>query len=154
MISRFITIEHPGEWNDFVRRCDTHDVYHLAEYQQAPTPMDEGLPTLAVVEDTASGFAAALPLRIRPLSTIPEIYENDGFDEKLLDAVSPDQVLSLALGELGSVDHREWDPALLARFHYALNGAGWLPHEIAPTARELAGFLKEDQVNAVLLVPV
>ena len=42
----------------------------------------------------------------------------------------------------------------VADYHYAINGAGWLPHEIEPTARELAGLLKEDGVNAVLLVPV
>ena len=42
----------------------------------------------------------------------------------------------------------------LARFHYSLMGAGWLPHEIEPTAKELAGMLKEDAVNAVLLSPV
>ena len=42
----------------------------------------------------------------------------------------------------------------VADYHYAINGAGWLPHEIKPTARELAGLLKEDRVNAVLLVPV
>ena len=42
----------------------------------------------------------------------------------------------------------------VADYHYAINGAGWLPHEIEPTARELAGLLKEDRVNAVLLVPV
>ena len=42
----------------------------------------------------------------------------------------------------------------VADYHYAINGAGWLPHEIEPTARELAGLLKEDGINAVLLVPV
>ena len=42
----------------------------------------------------------------------------------------------------------------VADYHYAINDAGWLPHEIEPTARELAGLLKEDGVNAVLLVPV
>ena len=42
----------------------------------------------------------------------------------------------------------------VADYHYAINGAGWLPHEIEPTARELACLLKEDGVNAVLLVPV
>jgi D-proline reductase (dithiol) PrdB len=47
-------------------------------------------------------------------------------------------------GEIGSV----------ARFHYSVMGAGWLPHEIEPTAKELAGLLKEDAVNAVLLSPV
>lgn len=49
-----------------------------------------------------------------------------------------------AAGEIGSV----------ARFHYSVMGAGWLPHEIEPTAKELAGLLKEDAVNAVLLSPV
>ena len=49
-----------------------------------------------------------------------------------------------AAGEVGSV----------ADFHYSVMGAGWLPHEIEATARELAGMLKEDKVNAVLLSPV
>lgn len=49
-----------------------------------------------------------------------------------------------AAGEIGSV----------ARFHYSVMGAGWLPHEIEPTAVALAGLLKEDAVNAVLLSPV
>ncbi|MGY9057122.1 MAG: glycine/sarcosine/betaine reductase selenoprotein B family protein, partial [Alphaproteobacteria bacterium] len=47
-------------------------------------------------------------------------------------------------GEIGSV----------AGFHYALNGAGWEPHEIEPTCEELAGLLKKDNVDAVLVVPV
>lgn len=42
----------------------------------------------------------------------------------------------------------------VARYHYALNGAGWLPHEISETASQLSELLKEDRVNAVLLVPV
>jgi hypothetical protein len=33
-------------------------------------------------------------------------------------------------------------------------GAGWEPHEIEPTANEITGLLKEDRVNAALLVPV
>ncbi len=42
----------------------------------------------------------------------------------------------------------------LANYHYALMGAGWEPHEIEVTANAIAGFLKEDAVNAALLVPV
>jgi len=42
----------------------------------------------------------------------------------------------------------------VARYHYALNGAGWLPQEISETAAQLSGLLKEDGVNAVLLIPV
>lgn len=42
----------------------------------------------------------------------------------------------------------------LAALHYALMGALWEPAEIETTARQLAGMLKQDQVDAVLLVPV
>ncbi|MGE0699615.1 MAG: glycine/sarcosine/betaine reductase selenoprotein B family protein [Hyphomicrobiaceae bacterium] len=44
--------------------------------------------------------------------------------------------------------------ASLAARHYSLMGALWEPHEIEPTARGLAGLLKQDRVDAVLLVPV
>ena len=47
-------------------------------------------------------------------------------------------------GEIGTV----------AEFQYSLMGAGWEPHEIAETAQQVAGLLKEDEVNAALLVPV
>lgn len=46
------------------------------------------------------------------------------------------------------------DIGSLARFHYALNGASWLPHEISETTAQISELLKEDEVNAVLLVPV
>ena len=42
----------------------------------------------------------------------------------------------------------------LAAYHYSLMGAGWDPHEIQDSAETLAGLLKEDAVNAALLVPV
>lgn len=42
----------------------------------------------------------------------------------------------------------------IATYHYSLMGAGWEPHEIKQTAETIAGFLKEDAVNAALLVPV
>jgi D-proline reductase (dithiol) PrdB len=47
-------------------------------------------------------------------------------------------------GEIGSV----------ARFHYSLMGAGWLPEQIEPTARQIGRLLKDDGVNAVVLSPV
>jgi D-proline reductase (dithiol) PrdB len=47
-------------------------------------------------------------------------------------------------GEIGSV----------ADFHYAFNGAGHLPQAFEPSAREVGQMLKEDGVNAALLVPV
>ncbi len=42
----------------------------------------------------------------------------------------------------------------IAKFHYSLMGAGWPPHAIESTARELARLLREDGVDAVCLVPV
>lgn len=42
----------------------------------------------------------------------------------------------------------------IADYHYSLMGAGWLPHQIEPTMRELARLLREDEVDAVCLVPV
>ncbi len=42
----------------------------------------------------------------------------------------------------------------VADYHYSLMGAGWLPHQIEPTMRELARLLREDEVDAVCLVPV
>ena len=42
----------------------------------------------------------------------------------------------------------------VAEFHYSLMGAGWPPQAIEPTTRELATRLREDEVDAVCLVPV
>ena len=42
----------------------------------------------------------------------------------------------------------------LADYHYSINGAGWEPHEIEATSRQIAGMLQEDGVNAALLIPV
>ncbi len=72
-------------------------------------------------------------------------YDRTGFQQDANVVFPVDRLRELeSAGEIGEV----------ADYHYAINGAGWLPHEIEPTARELAGLLKEDRVNAVLLVPV
>jgi D-proline reductase (dithiol) PrdB len=72
-------------------------------------------------------------------------YDRSGFQQDVNVVFPIDRLRELrAVGVIGEI----------AEFHYALNGAGWLPHEIEPTAREMAGLLKEDRVNAVLLVPV
>ncbi len=42
----------------------------------------------------------------------------------------------------------------LARYHYAFCGAFLEPEDYADTAREVAGLLRNDSVDAVLLVPV
>ena len=72
-------------------------------------------------------------------------YDRTGFQQDINVVFPIDRLRELRdAGEIAEV----------AKFHYAINGAGWLPHEIETTARELAGMLKEDRVNAVLLVPV
>ncbi|HAA93540.1 MAG TPA: selenoprotein B glycine/betaine/sarcosine/D-proline reductase [Rhodospirillaceae bacterium] len=72
-------------------------------------------------------------------------YDRIGFQQDVNVVFPLDRLRELeAAGEIGS----------LGRYHYSLMGAGWLPHEIEPTCKELAGHLKEDGVNAVLLVPV
>lgn len=72
-------------------------------------------------------------------------YDRTGFQQDVNVVFPLDRLRELnAAGEIGQI----------ADFHYALNGAGWSPHEIEPTAREIAGLLKEDGVNAALLVPV
>lgn len=42
----------------------------------------------------------------------------------------------------------------LADYHYSFMGAGIEPYALEPTARQVAGWLKEDGVNAVFLTPV
>jgi D-proline reductase (dithiol) PrdB len=72
-------------------------------------------------------------------------FDRSGFQQDVNVVFPIDRLREMeAAGEIGSV----------ARYHYSVMGAGWLPHEIAPTAEELAGLLKEDAVNAVLLSPV
>ena len=79
------------------------------------------------------------------MSHISVNFDRTGFQQDVNVVFPIDRLRELAAaGEVGE----------LASFHYSLNGAGWMPHEIEPTARELAGLLKEDRVNAVLLVPV
>ncbi len=72
-------------------------------------------------------------------------FDRSGFQQDVNVVFPIDRLRELAAaGEIGSV----------AAFHYALMGATWEPHEIEPTAREIAGLLKEDGCNAALLVPV
>ena len=72
-------------------------------------------------------------------------FDRSGFQQDINTVFPVDRLRALqAEGAIGSV----------ADFHYSMMGAGWEPHEIEDTAREVAGLLKEDQVNAALLVPV
>ena len=72
-------------------------------------------------------------------------FDRTGFQQDVNTVFPIDRLREAeAAGEIGSV----------AAFHYALNGAGWEPHEIEPTCEELAGLLNRDRVDAVLVVPV
>jgi len=72
-------------------------------------------------------------------------FDRTGFQQDINIVFPIDRLRDLeAAGEIGSV----------ATFHYSFMGAGWEPKEIETTCYELAGLLKEDQVNAALLVPV
>jgi len=72
-------------------------------------------------------------------------FDRSGFREDTNLVFPLDRLRELeAEGAIGSV----------AKFHYSLMGAGWPPEAIEPTARELARLLKEDEVDAVCLVPV
>lgn len=72
-------------------------------------------------------------------------FDRSGFQQDINIVFPIDRLRELAeAGEIGTV----------AEFHYSLMGAGWEPREIAETAQQVAGLLKEDEVNAALLVPV
>jgi D-proline reductase (dithiol) PrdB len=72
-------------------------------------------------------------------------FDRSGFQQDINIVFPIDRLRELGeAGEIGTV----------AEFHYSLMGAGWKPHEIAETAHQVAGLLKEDEVNAALLVPV
>lgn len=72
-------------------------------------------------------------------------FDRTGFQQDINIVFPIDRLNELAsAGEIGSV----------AGYHYSMMGAGWEPHEIEETAHQIAGLLKEDAVNAALLVPV
>ena len=72
-------------------------------------------------------------------------FDRTGFREDVNLVFPIDRLRELeAEGVIGSI----------ADYHYSLMGAGWLPHQIEPTMRELAQLLREDEVDAVCLVPV
>jgi len=72
-------------------------------------------------------------------------FDRTGFQQDINIVFPIDRLNELAsAGEIGSV----------AGYHYSMMGAGWEPHEIEETAHQIAGLLKEDEVNAALLVPV
>lgn len=78
------------------------------------------------------------------MSHISTNFDRTGFQEDHNVVFPIDRLKELqATGAIGSV----------ASMHYAFMGAT-LPERIEQPARQLAGILKQDQVDAVLLVPV
>ena len=72
-------------------------------------------------------------------------FDRSGFQDDVNVVFPIDRLREMkAAGEIGS----------LANFHYSAMGAGWEPHEIEPTALEIAALLHRDNVDAALLVPV
>lgn len=72
-------------------------------------------------------------------------FDRTGFQQDINVVYPIDRLRELeATGEIGSI----------ANHHYSFMGAGWEPKDIATACDQLAGLLKEDQVNAALLVPV
>ena len=78
------------------------------------------------------------------MSHVSVNFDRTGFQQDLNVVFPLDRLNELAdEGVIGSV----------AGFHYSFMGATD-PREMEPTVRHLAGLLKDDAVNAVLLVPV
>jgi len=72
-------------------------------------------------------------------------FDRSGFQDDVNVVFPIDRLREMkAAGEIGS----------MANFHYSVMGAGWEPHEIEPTALEIAALLHRDNVDAALLVPV
>jgi D-proline reductase (dithiol) PrdB len=72
-------------------------------------------------------------------------FDRSGFQQDINIVFPIDRIREMAeAGEIGGV----------ADYHYSLMGAGWEPQEIEESAHQIAGLLKEDGVNAALLVPV
>ncbi len=72
-------------------------------------------------------------------------FDRTGFQQDLNVAFPIDRLRELAdAGEIASV----------ADFHYGFMGAGSKPADYKKTAREVATFLKKDNVDAVMLVPI
>ncbi len=78
------------------------------------------------------------------MSHVSLAYDRTGFQQDLNVVFPIDRLKELvAEGRIGSV----------ADFHYSVMGAT-APEDMEPAAHELAGFLKADAVDTVLLVPV
>ena len=72
-------------------------------------------------------------------------FDRSGFQQDVNVVFPLDRLREMdGAGEIGRI----------ANFHYSFNGAGQLPAAFEATGREVGRMLKEDGVNAALLVPV
>lgn len=89
-------------------------------------------------------FHRDTPVNDIVMSHISVNFDRTGFQQDLNVVFPTERLAELeSSGEIGS----------LADFNYSFMGATD-PEEMAPLVRQIAGFLKEDGVNAVLLAPV
>jgi D-proline reductase (dithiol) PrdB len=79
------------------------------------------------------------------MSHVSVNFDRSGFQADLNVVFPIDRLAELAQeGFIGSV----------AQYHYSFMGATWPPTRFEAAAKELAGLLKKDRVDAVLLTPV
>ena len=79
------------------------------------------------------------------MSHVSVNFDRSGFQADLNVVFPIDRLAELARqGLIGSV----------AKYHYSFMGAAWPPTRFERAAHELAGLLKKDRVDAVLLTPV
>lgn len=79
------------------------------------------------------------------MSHVSVNFDRSGFQADLNVVFPIDRLAELERdGVIGSV----------AQYHYSFMGAAWPPTRFEPAAHELAGLLKKDRVDAVLLTPV
>jgi D-proline reductase (dithiol) PrdB len=89
-------------------------------------------------------IAGDLPASELVMSHVSTNFDRTGFQQDLNVVLPVDRLNELAeAGEIGSV----------ASYHYSFMGATD-PAQMEPVARRLAGLLKQDGVNTVVLLPV
>jgi D-proline reductase (dithiol) PrdB len=90
-------------------------------------------------------IAGDTPAAELTMSHVSVNFDRSGFHADLNVVFPVDRLAELAQeGFIGSI----------ARYHYSFMGAAWPPTRFEASAHELAGLLKRDGVDAVVLTPV
>ena len=104
-----------------------------------------GEPAFATVDLSYRVIPGTTPADALTMTHSSVHFDRTGFREDVNVVFPIDRLRELAgEGVIGSI----------ADYHYSLMGAGWPPHAIEPTMRDLAARLREDEVDAVCLAPV